>query len=325
MATYLADPDGTIGVDGVTHLSLSAAASIAGDNDTINCQSSGGSADTTAASFGVSAGDNLIIQAVSGHEAIKTGWSSSRYRLSVNGNALTFGFFSLSPTVIGLQVETTSTSYGAIAVNHNVGGGGTSNAVFNGCRIRKNSGSGNSQSGISRSGGTVAGSSIKVFNTIVSGFSTTVSLGISIGSADFTNYVYQSVAYNNSTGIKVSATDTVKNSASFNSADDINGAATIDYCATDDGDGTNSVSPSGSDWDNEFSGPSTGDWTLLDTGNLYQGGVALSGGPATDIDGDSWLSPPSVGIDEFVSAGGMTGKANPLYGPFGGPFYGTIG
>ena len=59
--------------------------------------------------------------------------------------------------------------------------------------------------------------------------------------------------------------------------DDI-GGSTIDYCASDDGDGTNAVSPSGSDWANEFVDYANGDFTLLYTGNLYDAGV----GPSAD-------------------------------------------
>jgi hypothetical protein len=107
---------------------------------------------------------------------------------------------------------------------------------------------------------------------------------------------------------------TIKNSAIFNTGDDINhvgtGSNTVDYCASDDGDGTNSVSPSGSDWSNEFSDPANGDFTLLNTGNLYDAGVGPgtdSDVPSADIDGDSRSgSTCDIGADEYVSAGGET-------------------
>jgi hypothetical protein len=106
----------------------------------------------------------------------------------------------------------------------------------------------------------------------------------------------------------------IKNSAIFNCDDDYieNGGApasvTFDYCATDDGEGTNSVSPSGGSWTNEFSDPGNGDFTLLNTGNLYGAGVGPgtdASVPAADIDGDSRSgSTCDIGVDEYVAASG---------------------
>ena len=82
---------------------------------------------------------------------------------------------------------------------------------------------------------------------------------------------------------------------------------TIDACASDDGDGTNPVAPSGSDWTNEFVDPANGDFTLLNSGNLYHGGSTAPDSSlyTTDIEGDAYnVAAYSIGVDEYVAAGG---------------------
>jgi len=95
----------------------------------------------------------------------------------------------------------------------------------------------------------------------------------------------------------------VRNSAVFDNTDDFNGTFdTINYCASDDGDGTNAVAPSGSDWDNEYTDPDNYDFFPLNSGNVFEGGVTVSG-QTTDMVGASWASSPSIGILEYVSSG----------------------
>jgi len=62
------------------------------------------------------------------------------------------------------------------------------------------------------------------------------------------------------------------------------------------------VSPSGSDWDNEFTDPANGDFTPLDSGNIYHAGIAISG-LTTDMSGETWNDPPTIGANEVVSGG----------------------
>ena len=120
---------------------------------------------------------------------------------------------------------------------------------------------------------------------------------------------YHNVLYGGGYGFFYAGDLTAINNACVNVTDDFydnsSGSISIDHNASTDGDGTNSVSPSGSDWDNEFNDPDNGDFTLLNSGNCYQGGTTITGGPTYDIDGDEWdASTPSIGVDEYEGGGG---------------------
>lgn len=104
------------------------------------------------------------------------------------------------------------------------------------------------------------------------------------------------------------STVTAKNCAMFNNSDDFSGVSTIDYCASDDGDGTNSVQPS--DWTTVFEDYTTGDFNLKSTDtDLMDNGVGPSvdaNVPATDVTGDTRSGATcDISIDEYV-AGGVT-------------------
>lgn len=311
MTTYIVDPDAGAGYD---YSSLNAAFAAQAGAHTFSCRSSSGSADTTGA---LSTASNQIVAAASGHEAAKDGWDTSKYRLSVAGHVITLAYGFLNPTLTNLQLETTGTAYGRVVVNVNPGPTGASATTIQGCRVRKNSGSGNAQIGIQWGGSVTAGSTIDIFNTIIEGFSTASSKAVYVTNTSYTVQIFQSISYGNATGINANASATIKNSASFTNADDFFGSFTPDYCASDDGDGTNAVSPSGSDWTNEFNAPASGDFTLLNGGNCYLGGTTLTGGPSTDIDGDSWDgSSPSIGIDEYAAAAATTTGLVPIKRPW---------
>jgi len=108
-----------------------------------------------------------------------------------------------------------------------------------------------------------------------------------------------------------SGTVTVINSAVFAGGDDFDGSMTIDYCASDDGDGTNAIAASGSDWDNEFTDYANGDFTPLDSGNVYQAGKNQNEDadvPSVDIAGNArptGANRPTVGAFEYAAAGGV--------------------
>lgn len=105
---------------------------------------------------------------------------------------------------------------------------------------------------------------------------------------------------------------TVKNCAVFNNIDDFQDPDTIDFCASDDGDGTNAVSPSGADWDNEFTDYANGDYTLLNSGNLYLGSDISQADdanvPSDDIIGTARNTGSGeavcIGAYEYAAAGG---------------------
>lgn len=106
----------------------------------------------------------------------------------------------------------------------------------------------------------------------------------------------------------------VENHISFNNTDDFLGQfGTIDYCASDDNDGTNNVAESSADtwWTSDFNDAANDDFTLLGTSNLDSAGVDLSGIFTNDINDDTrtkW----SVGPDDNIAP------------PVGGPPVGSL-
>jgi hypothetical protein len=90
--------------------------------------------------------------------------------------------------------------------------------------------------------------------------------------------VYNCTFYNNYDAIKftIGGTMVVKNCISFANISDYTGGVgseTLDYNASDDGFGTNSVSPLDSDWDNEVTDKVNFDFRLVPGGNCVEGGV----------------------------------------------------
>jgi hypothetical protein len=106
-------------------------------------------------------------------------------------------------------------------------------------------------------------------------------------------------------------TGTFKNCAVFAHDDDFNtagtsGSVTIDYCASDDNDGTHNVAESGGGaaWPSDFTAAATGNFTILGTSNLVGAGTDDPGAGlySTDIDGVARSSTWDVGADEYATA-----------------------
>lgn len=330
------DPDatgagnGTSWTDAYTSLSAWEAAEqtnlvTAGDWHHVYCRSSAGTADTTSCTINTWTTDAthyILIEAADGDQAVKTGWDTSRYRLDVTSDE---GFYIVVPYVhiTGLQIRGSSDE----AIN--IAPAATSLHEVKNCYLQ------GSNYGIYMSQPSNAVSLI-VENTIIS---TMGADGIYSRSSAGDTTIYNCVVYGCADdGIQTLAGNaaTIKNCAVFNNADDFldSISSTIDYNASDDGDGTNSVAPSGADWDNEFSDPSGGDFTLLNTGNLYDAGVGPgtdASVPTTDIDGDARAGATcDIGVDEYVAAGGLEGSSTDG-GAFGdsvigvwAPMYGEV-
>lgn len=272
------------------------------------CRASSGTADTISTRINgwvTSTNDYIQIEAADGDQATKTGLDIARYRLDVVAAHclhLSDGHIKL----VGLQILPDST-------------GGTSYAVYvqevpagwtyiDSCRLTGMAGSDR---------GIVAFDSdanVIVWNTIIENMGSRGAF--CDNSADLK--LYNSVIYNTpNDGVEyqTGTTGTIKNCAIFKNGDDfdIDGGATvtIDYCASDDGDGTNDVAESsgGVEWPSDFNDAANGDFTLLVGSNLKGAGVNDPGGGlySTDMEGDNYVVDSwSLGADEYVAAGGLS-------------------
>jgi len=87
--------------------------------------------------------------------------------------------------------------------------------------------------------------------------------------------------------LRASGTVVIKNSFSFNNVDDFYGTATIDHCASDDGDGTNPIAVA--NWADQFHNPNYAaefDFSLTGTSVLLDAGIGPDSDanvPTTDI------------------------------------------
>lgn len=223
-------------------------------------------------------------------------WDTSKYRLVYTGaTATTLNFAGASITggitIDGLQVEANGTATSPVVCEMIVPANSITNTVKN-CYLRAGS------TLESNSTSTVIGLSMRgagtgltciVENTIIntirtSGTGSVWGLRFNTTNAA-TCRIYNSVIEDVATGgtiargVGANAADTVtaKNCAIFNTLDDFNTIDTVDYCASDDGDGTNAQTSV--TWTNEFVDYANGNFTLKAGGTQLQGtGV----GPTTD-------------------------------------------
>jgi len=142
--------------------------------------------------------------------------------------------------------------------------------------------------------------------------STLYGMSARFGSGSYLNCT----VYGNNSGddgfFEQSATSAIaKNCVAANAADSLAGSwDTIDYCASDDGDGTNSQSlDSTSTYANEFTDAGAGDFSLVSGGVCEENGTDLSGsGVADDIIGTSRPQSTNYDIGAFereAAAGGL--------------------
>lgn len=258
-----------------------------GDWHHVYCRASSGTADTTTMSInGWTTGSThyILIEAADGDEALKDEWDDTRYAKGAT-NETEITVTNDYVEIKGLQIS------GRISIT-------ATTDIYN-CRLK-----GTSSVGINISNSTTT---VNIWNTIMTG---TYYDGIVAGTSTTVN-VYNSVlAGATSDSIEYnSASGTCKNVVCYGAGTDfdIDGGSTVtvDYCAGVDGTGTNSVSFSGSDIDNELTDVSTGDMTLLNTGNFYHGGASAPDSSlyTTDMEGDSYYSTAySIGVDEYVAA-----------------------
>ena len=276
----------------------------AGDTYTINCQATTDVADTTAAAVtGWTTGEAeyITIKAVAGEEAIKTGWSATRYRLMVTDNtclAVSEDYVRIEGLQVGPNADTTN-SYGI----HYNNVGASNELRVDSCRI---SGAGsNTCRGLTCFDGDAIG---KIFNTIFENFA---SRGIYVNNCTVVDVLNCIIYHSSYDGIEYNAgAGSIRNSAVFKNADDFDivGDATVDYCASDDGDNEGhdvAESGGGADWPDDFVDAANGDFTLKTDSGLVGNGTddPGSGLYSDDIEGDARSSTWDVGADEYVAAG----------------------
>ena len=261
-------------------------------------RASSGTADTATVQligWTTGAANYILIEAASGDEAVKTGWDATRYRLEVT-DAIAFGTRADYTRVDGLQIRYIYSASAQNTIDLTALTASANDVRFSNCRIR---GATTGEVNFAVTGSSTA---IVTFWNCIFENSTADGLRLSVDTADFYNCIVYGMAYD---AIEEDAgTITVKNSAVFNNGDDFQDVTTVDYCASDDNDGTNNVAETGggASWTGDFNDAANGDFTLLTGSGLKNAGVddPGSGLYSTDMDGDAYTSTWSVGVDEFV-------------------------
>lgn len=265
------------------------------DDWVIEC--SGSTTDSTRAVFdGTTTSSSYTITVTATGSNRTTGvWDTGRYRLELSYSG---GILHLRDNYLifdGLQLHNTisSDNTGHVAVLEY---GAPENAIIKNCLISASE----QGSGIYISDADVTA---KIWNTIVYNPHTAGSSSEGIYSnSSSTVEIYNCTVYNFNDGVENDAgTVTVTNCAVFGNTDDFDGTMTISYCASDDGDGSNSVQPS--DWSDVFEDYTNGDFRLKSTDtDLIDAGTTISGF-SDDIAGNSRGTTWDIGAFEYIGAG----------------------
>ncbi len=270
------------------------------------CRSTGGTADTatvTVIGWTTAADNYILVRAHVNHRPDGIyGNVSDSYRLETVDAAC----ISVDEAYVrfdGLQVKITYATSDTFKICFQLGTSETDNDLrVDNCYVDCNPGATVKYIGMSLVG---ADSSPLIRNTIVVNFPRR-GVQIAAGTAKLVNCTIAHISTVD--GIRDTQSSVVcVNCAVFDTPDDFSGVPNIDYCASDDGDGTNAVAPSGADWDLEFTDPGNDDFRILNTGNLYQAGksqTADSDVPSTDIAGNPRTDgSESIGAFEFAATG----------------------
>lgn len=256
----------------------------------------------------------IVFRAAPGYEAVKEGWDAAGNVLSVTDDRAMSNSSGSNPQFMrfeGLQIESIFNTVYTQVIYLTEAGGNTNTEYWSNCRIR-------AQENIPDNSIYLADENNTTYwwNCILEGIATN-NTNVAMHLVNGTHSVFNCIIRNaDQDGVNIggSGTLTMKNCAVFDNADDFDdsGTTTIDHCASDDGDGTNAVAPSGADWDNEFVDSANGDYTAFNTGNCFEGGTddPGSGLYSDDIEGDAWVSPWSIGIDQYAVISGTNIKIN---------------
>lgn len=221
----------------------------------------------------------------------------------------------LDLTINNLQVDNNATAATAATTFIDTrSGSSTINLI--GCLVRCNNAGAGTEAGI-----LVIRPTVNIINCVVEDCSTRGIYPRSFN-AGVTN-IYNTTVGGCGNGIERhgSNTTTVRNSAVFNNTDDFLGTfSAIDFCASDDGDGTNAVdiSPAnGSEadkWNLAFTDYSNSDFSVKDASSvLYNAGTDLSGsGVSDDIIGTARPQVTTYDIGAFELVGAPGGLSIPI-------------
>ena len=272
-----------------------------GDTFTATCESSSGTADTTAlvlSNWTTAAANYVKLIAKVGDEALKTGWDASRYRISVT-DAHVMQISEDFVRVDGLQIEYTYTDTSGHGIR-SLGVGAGATLLINKCRFQM-AGGASPQSAVALDDVDVT---LTMTNCIAdAGWERGLSASAGTG-----HLVYNCIIYGCADDGIRAANTAIKNCAIWNNPDDIrdDGGCTIDYNATDDGDGTNSQSPA--NWALEYVNAAGGDFTTIAGADLENNGVGPGSDanvPTPDIDGTTRAGAScDIGADEIAAVGG---------------------
>ena len=309
MATYAVDTDGVSTAYSSISGAFGAFPNPLTEDVIVTCAATTGVVDTSAILFNVTnSAFSVTIKAAAGHEAVVTGINTDKFRWVVTDDETLYTLES-NIYIENLQIiptRSSGTSY-FLRIHSSAP---TGIIQISGCYIQGSGGGGGTIIGIDSGSDNV---DLRVFNNIFADIGDSGASNNGIKVTGGISKIYNNIIRNAYRGIATSAgtTNLIKNNAIFFSDNDIisGGTDTIDYCATDDGDGTNAVAPLDGDWTKEYTDPSNGDFTPVAGGNTADGGVndPGSGLYSKGMDGVSYVTDSwSIGVVQYVAAGGTT-------------------
>ena len=276
-----------------------------GDTMQATCRASGDAADTVVCfidGWNTAVGSYILVDAANGDEALKTGYSESRYRHEVTDDHCALSTENYV-RYDRLQIKLIYFSAAGKLAMGFFSQGGASEIRISNCYLVGDTNVAANGTGINFNNSNIVG---KVWNCIAIEFNNFAYRNDDADTAEF----YNCIAYNNETGFYLDTAATIKNCVSFRNDfdfNDVSTSSTIDTNASDDNTGDNNVAESGGgvDWPDDFVDAANGDFTLKATSNLKWAGTPDPGSGlfSTDMEGDSYEDPPSLGVDEIVAAG----------------------
>ncbi len=256
----------------------------------------------------------MKVIAAAGEEALKSSYSTTRYRLELTDDECLYTLESYI-SYVGIQCKpaySAGTPYGLRV--HSSTPAGT--VDMDSCRIEGSGGGSGSIIGVRLGSGNVTAN---IYNNVLDNIGTFGVGNVGIFGGAGTANVYNNIIRDCGRGVENSsgATLIAKNNAVFDCTDDfvLLGTNTLDFNASDDGDGDHPIAPLDGDWDKEFVDSSNGDFTVLVDGNCKEGGVNDPGSGlfSVDIEGDTYVVDSwPVGVDQFVAPGGGASLSMPL-------------